>query len=97
MKIDQSFVDDLGRDSAGSSIVAAIVNLAHVLGFTVVAEGVESIEQLTSLYSLQCDRAQGYLLAHPMPIADALPLLGTVLEPGRDPARAAGTSERSVA
>jgi EAL domain-containing protein (putative c-di-GMP-specific phosphodiesterase class I) len=66
LKIDQGFVSDLGWKSASFSIVAAIVDLAHVLGMTVVAEGVENIQQLNDLDSVGCDQCQGYYLARPM-------------------------------
>ncbi len=66
VKIDQGFVSDLGWKSVSYSIVASVVDLAHVLGMTVVAEGVETIEQLKDLESVGCDRCQGYYLARPM-------------------------------
>lgn len=66
VKVDQGFVSDLGWKSVSYSIVAAVVDLAHVLGMTVVAEGVETIQQLKDLESVGCDRCQGYYLARPM-------------------------------
>jgi diguanylate cyclase (GGDEF)-like protein len=65
VKIDRSFTAELG-DPACEAIVAAIANLSHALGLTVVAEGVESRQQLIALRALRCDHAQGYLLAWPM-------------------------------
>jgi diguanylate cyclase (GGDEF)-like protein/PAS domain S-box-containing protein len=79
VKIDTSFVADLGTDSGGSTIVAAVIALAHALGLGVVAEGVESIEQLASLYTLGCDQAQGFLFSPAIPGADAELLLGRTL------------------
>jgi diguanylate cyclase (GGDEF)-like protein/PAS domain S-box-containing protein len=70
LKIDRSFVAGLGRDDEDSAIVAAIVQMARTLGLTVVAEGVERQEQLDRLRELDCDRAQGRLIAEPMPAAD---------------------------
>ncbi|HXQ44263.1 MAG TPA: EAL domain-containing protein [Acidimicrobiales bacterium] len=63
VKIDKSFIDDLVRVNGNLAIVAAIISLAHALGLTVVAEGVETEEQLRILEDLDCDRAQGFLFA----------------------------------
>ena len=65
VKVDRSFVAELG-DPAANAIVAAIANLSHALGLTVVAEGVETRRQLVALRALRCDHAQGYLLGWPM-------------------------------
>lgn len=67
VKIDRSFVAGLGSDSASDAIVAAVVNVAHALGFTVVAEGVETEEQLVALRALRCDCAQGFYWSRPGP------------------------------
>src|SRR5215204_3212865 len=77
LKIDRSFVAGLGRDEEDSAIVAAIVQMARTLGLTVVAEGVERPEQLERLRELDCDRAQGRLIAEPMPAADVERLMGS--------------------
>ncbi len=69
LKIDKSFVDALELDQ-GSEILAAVVDLAHALGLRVVAEGVETQRQLTSLRSLGCDFAQGYLFSRPVPASE---------------------------
>jgi EAL domain-containing protein (putative c-di-GMP-specific phosphodiesterase class I) len=66
VKIDQSFVRDLTVDPDDAAIVTAIVVMAKSLGVDVIAEGVETEEQLAHLISLGCLRAQGYLLAKPM-------------------------------
>jgi diguanylate cyclase len=71
LKIDQSFVRDLGKDSGSNAIVAAIINMARALALRVVAEGVETEEQLAILRSLGCDEYQGYLFSRPLP-ADSL-------------------------
>ncbi len=63
VKIDKSFIDDMVRVTGNLAIVGAIINLAHALGLTVVAEGVETAQQLRILEGLQCDRAQGFLFA----------------------------------
>jgi diguanylate cyclase (GGDEF)-like protein/PAS domain S-box-containing protein len=65
VKIDRSFVHALTIDPGEDAIIAAIIGLSHALGLTVVAEGVETPEQLESLRSLRCDLAQGFLLGRP--------------------------------
>ena len=67
VKIDKIFVAGLGRDRTNRAIVAAIVQLAHDLGSTVIAEGVETIEQHRELAQLGADFCQGFYFAHPMP------------------------------
>lgn len=66
LKIDRSFVMDLGSRPESRSIAATIVKVGHELGMTVLAEGVETTEQEEILQSLGCDAAQGYLYARPM-------------------------------
>ncbi len=65
LKVDRSFVAELGRDGGARAIVAAVVGLAHSLGLAVVAEGVETEAQLQVLDELGCDYAQGFLFARP--------------------------------
>jgi diguanylate cyclase (GGDEF)-like protein/PAS domain S-box-containing protein len=81
VKIDQSFVRDITIDPDDAAIVTAIVAMASSLGVDVVAEGVETEEQLEALRRLACHRAQGYLLARPMNAAAAARLLLGALEP----------------
>jgi EAL domain-containing protein (putative c-di-GMP-specific phosphodiesterase class I) len=76
LKIDQSFVETLGVDSRGDTIVAAVINLAHALGLQVVAEGVETTQQLEILRSLGCDLAQGFLFSRPVPAAQIVSAFG---------------------
>jgi EAL domain-containing protein (putative c-di-GMP-specific phosphodiesterase class I) len=70
VKVDRSFVDGLGTDPHHSALVAAIVAMADALGLQVTAEGVETEDQLANLKKLQCQRAQGFYLARPMPAID---------------------------
>ncbi len=66
VKIDQSFVADLGTDADARTLVAAITHLAHDLGKTVTAEGVETETQRDEVVRIGCERAQGYYFARPM-------------------------------
>ena len=70
LKIDRSFVQDMSRNKDDATIVRTIIEMAHSLGFTVVAEGVETEEQAAFLRLLRCEEAQGYLFAKPMPATD---------------------------
>jgi diguanylate cyclase (GGDEF)-like protein len=71
IKIDRSFIVDLERKPIGHLIVDAVVGLAHGLDMTVVAEGVESVDQFTNVSTLGCDCYQGFYFARPM-TADAV-------------------------
>ena len=67
VKIDRSFVADLGRTTDATVLLRSIVEMAHSLGHRVTAEGVETDEQLRLLRGMGCDAAQGYLFARPAP------------------------------
>jgi EAL domain-containing protein (putative c-di-GMP-specific phosphodiesterase class I) len=75
VKIDQSFVRDLASDQNDAVIATAIINMAHILGLRVVAEGVEAKDQLDFLRRQGCDEYQGYLLARPLPVDEFTDLL----------------------
>jgi diguanylate cyclase (GGDEF)-like protein len=75
LKIDRSFVSDLGASTKSDSIVRAIVSLAHGLGMTVVAEGVETDAQRHLLAEFGCDEFQGYLFSRARNAADIVDLL----------------------
>jgi EAL domain-containing protein (putative c-di-GMP-specific phosphodiesterase class I) len=66
LKIDQSFVREMITEPQSAAIVQTIIALAHNLGQKVVAEGVETEEQLRLLHQLGCDQAQGYLFSKPL-------------------------------
>jgi len=78
LKIDKSFVIGMAGDGAeDTAIVRSTADLAHNLGLTVVAEGVEDQWTLDLLSSFGCDQAQGYHIAHPMPSTDFIAWLGS--------------------
>jgi EAL domain-containing protein (putative c-di-GMP-specific phosphodiesterase class I) len=77
LKIDQSFVRTMSSDPMSRSIIVAIVALGHSLGMKVIAEGIETNEELEALRTMGCDAAQGYFLHRPMAAVEAGALLGT--------------------
>jgi EAL domain-containing protein (putative c-di-GMP-specific phosphodiesterase class I) len=68
-------VSGLGRNDSDTAIVGSVIGLAHSLGLTAVAEGVETREQLEKLRSFGCDLAQGFLWSRPVPAEEAADLL----------------------
>jgi diguanylate cyclase (GGDEF)-like protein len=68
VKIDKQFVLDMALNPRNAAIVRSVVELAHSLGFTVTAEGVETSDAYGDLRSMRCDAAQGYLLSRPVPL-----------------------------
>ncbi|MBA6230907.1 MULTISPECIES: EAL domain-containing protein [unclassified Colwellia] len=70
LKIDKAFVDDIEESEQGRNMVATIVTIAHNLGMQVVAEGVETNQQLNFLSGLRCEQLQGYLYSKPLPEGD---------------------------
>ena len=77
LKIDRSFVRDLGESDRSTAIVKAVVGLGSGLGVATVAEGVETIEQLQQLKEYGCDEVQGYLFTPPIPASDMRQYLKT--------------------
>jgi diguanylate cyclase (GGDEF)-like protein/PAS domain S-box-containing protein len=75
LKIDQSFVRNLTTDGNDAAIIRAIVTLGHSLNLSVVAEGVETAEQLARLRAEGCDEVQGYYFGRPMPAEDFVAML----------------------
>ncbi|HTH40725.1 MAG TPA: EAL domain-containing protein, partial [Rhodocyclaceae bacterium] len=67
LKIDRSFVKDLGENPSDGALADAIVVMAHKLGIRVIAEGVETALQRDWLINANCDYVQGYLYAKPLP------------------------------
>jgi diguanylate cyclase (GGDEF)-like protein len=71
LKIDRSFINDINENRNSEAIISAIISMGHALKLEVVAEGVETDEQLAFLQSISCDEIQGYLISPPLP-ADQL-------------------------
>jgi diguanylate cyclase (GGDEF)-like protein/PAS domain S-box-containing protein len=76
LKIDRSFVEQIGTSERDRAIVAAVTAMSHALGISVVGEGVETDHQLVTLASLDCDQGQGFLLARPMSAEAVVALVG---------------------
>jgi diguanylate cyclase (GGDEF)-like protein len=68
VKIDQSFVRDMGDNPQAAKLVNAIIGLGKALGLSIIAEGVETVDQLTLLRDLGCDQVQGYHIGRPAPM-----------------------------
>ena len=66
LKIDKSFVNNIAKDQNSRTLVKTIIAMAESLGLEVVAEGVETVQQLHALADLNCSQAQGYLISHPV-------------------------------
>jgi EAL domain-containing protein (putative c-di-GMP-specific phosphodiesterase class I) len=77
LKIDQSFVRQIGTAGANTSIVTAVIGMAQSLKLWVTAEGVETLEQLEFLRARRCDDAQGYYFSRPVPAEEFEKLLRT--------------------
>jgi len=76
LKIDRSFVEQIGTSERDRAIVAAVTAMSHALGISVVGEGVETDHQLDTLAGLDCDQGQGFLLARPMSAESVVALTG---------------------
>ena len=74
LKIDRSLVKGVGYETEDTAIIRAVTGLAHSLGITVTAEGIETREQLVQLRAVGCDQGQGYFFARPVS-ADRIPEL----------------------
>ena len=70
LKIDKSFVMGMENDESDAKIVKSTIDLAHNLGLSVVAEGIENQQVYNLLSALQCDEGQGYFMSKPMPSSD---------------------------
>ncbi|WP_204104099.1 MULTISPECIES: EAL domain-containing protein [Spirulina sp. CCY15215] len=75
LKVDKSFVQKMGESREDYEIVRMIINLGHILGMDIIAEGVETQEDAEKLSTLECEFGQGYLWAKPLPVEEATALL----------------------
>ena len=71
LKIDKSFIDKMNSSDSSKQYVAAIISLGHVMGFNVIAEGVEEESQIETLHNIGCNYIQGYIWGRPLPSEEA--------------------------
>jgi EAL domain-containing protein (putative c-di-GMP-specific phosphodiesterase class I) len=93
IKVDRTFVMNLGRNPQSAAIVRAVIDLGHGLDMSIVAEGVETLEQLSFLANEGCDAVQGFLLGKPFPISQYATAVGREANAGgiiMEPARKTG-------
>ena len=88
LKIDRSFISEMAADARSKRLVSIIVSIARAFGLVVVAEGVESQDQLGTLWQLGCDQSQGYLHSKPLPAQQ----FAALLEAGRGHSQAGDES-----
>lgn len=79
VKIDKSFVDSITTDTQSHALCEAIIVMAHKLDMEVIAEGVETKEQMEVLADIGCDHGQGYYFSHPVPVEKFITLIGSPL------------------
>jgi len=82
LKIDKSFIDNIGQARGSDLLVSAIMSIGRKLGLTTVAEGVEHREQMNYLMRRKCDRVQGFYMSKPLPEAGVESLLANEKMPG---------------
>jgi EAL domain-containing protein (putative c-di-GMP-specific phosphodiesterase class I) len=75
LKVDQSFIQEINADTDEAAIISAVINMGCRMKHRVIAEGVETAEQLAFLRAHGCDEGQGYYFARPMPAAETAKLL----------------------
>ena len=71
LKVDKSFIDKMNSSDSSKQYVAAIISIGHIMGFDVIAEGIEEEAQLETLREIGCDFIQGYLWGRPLPKEEA--------------------------
>ena len=75
LKVDKSFIDIMNESDSSKQYVEAIISLGHIMGFEVIAEGVEEEAQLETLRSINCDYIQGFIWGRPLPSEEAAKLI----------------------
>ena len=80
LKIDRSFVNDINSDDDNAAIVKVVIALAHSMKIEVIAEGVETDEQLDFLKRQRCNQMQGYLFSRPVPPVRMAKLLASMMQ-----------------
>jgi diguanylate cyclase (GGDEF)-like protein/PAS domain S-box-containing protein len=90
IKVDRAFVVNLGRNVQSAAIVRAVIDLGHALEMSIVAEGVETQEQLGFLAEEGCDAVQGYFVGKPLPIGQYAALVGRSVANATEPTRRTG-------
>ncbi len=93
IKIDRTFVGNLGRTEGSLAIVRGVIGLAHGLSLPVLAEGVETADQLAILARESCDDVQGFLIGHPLPIAAYADQLGRRVRGHKEPDEGSAPAE----
>ena len=96
LKLDHTFTADATENEQGAAIARAIVSMAQTLGLTVVAEGVETQQQIETLSAMGCTTMQGYLLSRPLPVAAMSELLHRHFDPCRLPPDTDGSQRPSI-
>jgi EAL domain-containing protein (putative c-di-GMP-specific phosphodiesterase class I) len=89
LKIDRSFVQDLQTNPDDRALITAIIKMAHALGLSVIAEGVEDVSQLLHVQDEQCNHAQGFLLSKPLAAHEAEAFLARLSQTPSDTGRTA--------
>jgi diguanylate cyclase (GGDEF)-like protein/PAS domain S-box-containing protein len=85
VKVDRAFVKGVAESRIDSAIVRAVIELANAIGISTVAEGVETLDQVTGLKTLGCQFAQGYFFSHPLPAKEFNALLTAHFAPAAEP------------
>jgi diguanylate cyclase (GGDEF)-like protein/PAS domain S-box-containing protein len=96
LKIDRSFVEDLGRRPAANAIIGAVIGMAKALDLEAVAEGIETREQLEALQALGCKRGQGFYFARPRSATEIVRMLGAPSLRERPPRKAPRSPARAL-
>jgi diguanylate cyclase (GGDEF)-like protein/PAS domain S-box-containing protein len=96
LKIDRSFINEVGTDANDAAIASSVIALAQAMSLEVVAEGIETDEQLRFLVARGCTEGQGYLFSRPVPPAELELFLATWTNERGRPSRRAGAANRSA-